>query len=259
MSVPSTTIIDPIRPPGTGHQPAASPPASPTSRPHTPAWPGPCRRDRSPASAPRGAPRLSLFGAGPQRRNPQRQEPAHGQPLRRGPLGSEPVRRRSVPRRPHRSDTSRPARPRGGDLLRSQATIWGRYREDVIKLSILLGRGCHRLNPSEGTSPRPTIPIPAYQPDLPGHRPLPTRWFRGSGVSQPDPARWSSRPPTGAGWKAAARDARNAPAPPRTVHAGVIESFDTIGDRSVVAGKRECSHGGDARGRAGERGGPRSQ
>lgn len=43
----TTTTIDHIRPPETGHQPAASAPASPTSRPHT-ARAGPIRNGRAP-------------------------------------------------------------------------------------------------------------------------------------------------------------------------------------------------------------------
>ncbi|WP_051158454.1 pentapeptide repeat-containing protein [Nocardia carnea] len=39
----------------------------------------------------------------------------------------------------------------------SEATIWGRYRNDVIKRSTPLGRGCYRLNPAEGTSPGPVL------------------------------------------------------------------------------------------------------
>lgn len=42
----------------------------------------------------------------------------------------------------------------------SEATLWGRYRDDVIKQSVPIGRGCYRLNPSEGSSPGPIIPTP---------------------------------------------------------------------------------------------------
>ncbi|MFI9536841.1 pentapeptide repeat-containing protein [Nocardia fusca] len=42
----------------------------------------------------------------------------------------------------------------------SEATLWGRYRQEVIERSIPLGRGCYRLNPAEGSSPGPIVPIP---------------------------------------------------------------------------------------------------